>query len=762
MATAREQLKFNLRCRNNNILPKSLRFSPPIKTKEAFKIAFHTGKQYLNCFIKNDHFRIRKYSNEINSISENLNNVLPSHLYNFIKSTAIQKCTSKKSYEKLKLKAKYDHLCNSQVTNELRPYDNWVRNLSSKNLTKEEEKVLSKGLNFSLKHNNKDKLDLLSTIEPIIENIKDISPSERSQLRLQTVSAIKSSKAENNLTANEKEALTNLKQDPNIAIVPADKGKTTVILNKSDYEAKIESFLDDKDTYEIVNGNPSKKIQNKLNTKLKSLEKEKKLSRNQYLKLHSNNLNIPKFYGLIKLHKEGHPIRPIVAFCDTPTDQLSKFITQILNPLTDFAPQKLKNSKKAKDNLENITIPSDHMMVSFDVKALYTSIPPKFALETLENFLNKHVSSIKTTLSKEDIIDLTKICLDSNIFSWKNNIYKQIHGTPMGSSISVVLAEICMQAIEDVIFEKVGNLISIWMRYVDDVFAIIPIDKKDFIFNTINNINDSINFTIEEEQNNKISFLDLSIVRKHNGNLTFNVYRKPTHTDRYLDFNSNNVTSQKRNVVNSLYNRAKSLCSDENKTEEFEYLRNVLKFNNYPAKFIKDTMNHNDQKVTLQDHNNTSYFSAPYVKGASERLNRIFKKYDIQFGFKSRNTIKSHLCHLKDKHSNEDSCGVVYQVPCKDCEDIYVGETGRSLGTRIKEHQNNVKKFNPNSLIFNHLLENDHSIDWHNSKILAQSSHQKPRQFLESAFSKTKVTSYNRSGEIPEVYLPLINTLICN
>ena len=109
---------------------------------------------------------------------------------------------------------------------------------------------------------------------------------------------------------------------------------------------------------------------------LKSLEKQNKLNRNQYLHLYVTPSVTPLFYGTIKLHKDGKPIRPIVSFCGSPTDLLSKFLTKILNPVTDKAPQKLKNSSSLKNDIQNLIIPSDHQMVSFDVKALYTSIPP--------------------------------------------------------------------------------------------------------------------------------------------------------------------------------------------------------------------------------------------------------------------------------------------------------------------------------------------------------------------------------------------------
>lgn len=60
LAKAREQLTFNIKCKRNKLLPPSLRFRPPILTNEAKNIALATGFKYLECFIKNNHYRINQ------------------------------------------------------------------------------------------------------------------------------------------------------------------------------------------------------------------------------------------------------------------------------------------------------------------------------------------------------------------------------------------------------------------------------------------------------------------------------------------------------------------------------------------------------------------------------------------------------------------------------------------------------------------------------------------------------------------------------
>lgn len=58
-------------------------------------------------------------------------------------------------------------------------------------------------------------------------------------------------------------------------------------------------------------------------------------------------------------------------------------------------------------------------------------------------------------MTKYELLTLLKLCLQSNIFKYNDEIYKQITGTPMGSPISVLIAEIVMQNIETTIFENI-------------------------------------------------------------------------------------------------------------------------------------------------------------------------------------------------------------------------------------------------------------------------------------------------------------------
>ena len=90
-----------------------------------------------------------------------------------------------------------------------------------------------------------------------------------------------------------------------------------------------------------------------------------------------------------------------------------------------------------------------------------------------------------------------------------------------------------MEEIEESAINSSSVPPKIWKRYVDDSFCIIKKDNVPAFHDTLNSIDANISFTIEIESDNKISFLD-TLVTRRNGTIAVDVYRKPTHTDRYF------------------------------------------------------------------------------------------------------------------------------------------------------------------------------------------------------------------------------------
>ena len=144
-------------------------------------------------------------------------------------------------------------------------------------------------------------------------------------------------------------------------------------------------------------------------------------------------------------------------------------------------------------------ISDDEVMVSFDVESLFTAIPVNKACDYIRNKLNNDSTlQSRISLTTDDIISLLDFTLSNNYFVYNNCIYKQVHGCAMGSPVSPIVANLCMEVIEELAINTSTVALRVWKRYVDDSFVII---KKD----AVSSFHDA---TIEEENNGQISFLD--------------------------------------------------------------------------------------------------------------------------------------------------------------------------------------------------------------------------------------------------------------
>ena len=292
-----------------------------------------------------------------------------------------------------------------------------------------------------------------------------------------------------------------------------------------------------------------------------------------------------KLYGLPKLHKPGFPKRHIVSFCSSPTYQLSKYLMTMLQPLTDKSRRKLQSTEDFINATKTVQIPDDYKIVSFNVKSLFTSIPLQLALQCTETAILQSTDPLP--LLTEDIMDLLNLCLTSTYFQYNGKHYKQLHGTAVRSPVSVVVAEIVMQNIEESALSTCQQTIPLWLRHVDDTFTAVRHDEIDAFHHHLNERNADIQFAREIEENGKLLFLHCRGSRDDNSLWTA-VYRKPTNTDRLLDKLSYNPTLHKATTIRTLTPRAQLVCNTtDSLSDENKYLDRVFSKNNYNEDFIQ-------------------------------------------------------------------------------------------------------------------------------------------------------------------------------
>ncbi|BHF63174.1 hypothetical protein SprV_0200616500 [Sparganum proliferum] len=244
---------------------------------------------------------------------------------------------------------------------------------------------------------------------------------------------------------------------------------------------------------------------------------------------------------------------------------------------------------------------------------------PDLAIETIELLLKSKYDETENRLGRAQVLQLLKLCLRT-YFTFDGTIYEQVKGTPMGSPISGFIAEAVLQRLESLVFQH--HKPKFWDRYVDDTFVVIERDQVLTFQEHLNAVFPDIQFTVEEEENNHLAFLDVLVCRKDCGGLKTKVFRKATNTMKVLNFNSNHPISHKRSCVRTLYRRVETHCSEpEDKTAELQYLRRVFTANGYPRNFVNLCIRKGTKGLTARTPN----------LGGRFRMSRTFRKLSAAF-----------------------------------------------------------------------------------------------------------------------------------
>ncbi|KAM4589401.1 uncharacterized protein V3H82_003528 isoform 2-T2 [Fundulus diaphanus] len=624
--------------------------------------------------------------------------------------------------------------------------------------------VLSKGLNFAISPQEIPIVELITATESAIKN-NNLAETEAEKLRMKITATLSSAKPPpSNLTPQERKAITSLSQDQSINILPADKGRCTVVLNTSDYQDKIHTLLSDTNTYESLKRDPTNSYKKKITDYLQQLEKDKVINRSSYYRLYPGE-DIPCLYGLPKIHKEGTPLRPIVSSINSVTYNIAKQLASILAPLVGNTPHHIENSKDFANKVKHLKMAPGETLVSFDVTSLFTCIPTSEAVETVRKRLQQDSDlNNRTNFTPDQICNLLDLCLSTTYFKFSDQFYRQKHGCAMGSPVSPIVANLYMEEMEKRALGTFrGTPPSHWFRYVDDTFVKIQLKEVEAFTRHINSVDNNIKFTREDANDNKLPFLDCLVNVEGDGNLNIEVYRKPTHTDQYLLFDSHHPLEHKLSVIRTLQHRAEHVpTKTEGKHKEQKHIRDALQTCGYPNwAFVKSARKskrpaaeHNGEK------NKRKSIVIPYVAGVSEKLKRIFSKHKIPVHFKPNRTLRQRLVHPKDKTPKPKMSGVVYAVQCsEECSDLYIGETKQPLHRRMAQHRRATSS-GQDSAVHLHLKDKGHSFEDQNVHILDKEDRWFERGVKEAIYVKRERPTLNRGGGLRFQLSKTYNTAI--
>ena len=209
-------------------------------------------------------------------------------------------------------------------------------------------------------------------------------------------------------------------------------------------------------------------------------------------------------------------------------------------------------------------------------------------------------------------------------------------------------------------------------------------------------MDENIKFTADSTRADwSLPFLDTLVTPQSDGSLQTKLYRKPTHTNQYLQWDSHYAMSNKYSVISSLLHTAKDICSNKDSLEEEQMqIKEALSTCKYPAWAInrmkvktstpRNNINSNQDNKPICK----SYITVPYNEGLGENFKNICKRYGILVHFKSGKTIKDELVAPKDQDHITNKSGIIYRNKCDrlECNDEYIGETARTFGERFKEY----------------------------------------------------------------------------
>ena len=158
----------------------------------------------------------------------------------------------------------------------------------------------------------------------------------------------------------------------------------------------------------------------------------------------------------------------------------------------------------------------------------------------------------------------------------------------MGNPLSPILANLFMEYFEKKLLKDIAPPNLVWLRYVDDVFAVWP-SGSDFhtFFTRLNDLHPSITFKVEWEKDSRLPFLD-RMINRDSSNIKFSIFRKPTNSNACIHYFSFHDKCTKKGVILGLFLRGYRICDKDSLQNEVSEICRIFTDLRYPEWFIHD------------------------------------------------------------------------------------------------------------------------------------------------------------------------------
>ncbi|CAJ0945056.1 unnamed protein product, partial [Ranitomeya imitator] len=574
-------------------------------------------------------------------------------------------------------------------------------------------------------------------------------------------------KVQPNLTPLDQQALNSLQSDKGIIIKPADKGGGIVVMDKIKYTQEAYRQLHDTSIYTPLDRDPTNTIKNLIKDTLMKYCEEGVLDQKTCEYLIKQNPITPVFYILPKIHKNlnNPPGRPIVASTESILSPISKFLEKILTPLIQQTPSFLLDTGKFLELIHNLTIiPKEAFLVTFDVKDLYTSIPHIEGIKSVRTLLT---SSKMDPVQINLCCDLLSIILTKNFFLFEDQFFLQTRGTAMGSNAAPPYANCYMADYEEsaiytnCLFKTHALM---WKRYIDDIFCIWdgPEETLKTFFLFLKTSWPGLDFTITYNQK-EVNFLDTLVCKNDQGELSTDLFTKPTDRNSLLHYHSFHPTRMKNAIPKSQFKRVHRIVSDKTRqTQRLDEMRSKFLERGYPpqtlntSETISTTRTSSKDRIPfVHDYHPLSYIlhrsirrywhilgtAHPRIKEFKEPFLPCFRRPHVNATLShskiwdiSLSTM--HACNNVTRgstfyhpHNGKqynikgyftcDTSFVVYLIKCP-CGLCYIGETTQPIKDRISKHKSTIRCKNTLLPIPHHFAAQGHTVAQLKFQVLEQ------------------------------------------
>ena len=333
-----------------------------------------------------------------------------------------------------------------------------------------------------------------------------------------------------------------------------------------------------------------------------------------------------------------------------------------------------------------------HYMTSFDIDSLFTNIPLEKTINICVDKLFENNTKVNN-LTKESFRSLLELATLDSFFIFDGKYCKRKDGVAMVSPLSPTLANVFLCHFEEqwicdcpIYYKPIS-----YRRHVDNTFLLFSSELHVIKFlNYMNFKHRKIKFTVEREENNSLSFLDIKIFLD-NGRFQTSVYRKSALIGVLTNFESFLPISYKYNLVSTLLHRVFIICSSY-RTLHFKILKlkQIFRSNGYPKNFIDCCIKIYLDKVFIKQPNiciaprKELVCVFPFLgkksleikKRLQNTVERTLPYCKLKVVFKSPSKIGNHF-HFKDVIPKKLCSDIVYSFKCNSCNAIYYGKTKR-------------------------------------------------------------------------------------